>query len=409
MQTLLFFRPRTRLLGGISARLAARVAASLVAGLVAGANSVVPAQAERGGERAAQTGKPGKPGGAGPTKTKKPPTKLRKKKARKGRPPRVMAVGVDVVISAPLQETVPIIGRVVGREGGVISARTAGPVASVRVHVGDRVKKNQILALLVTRRLRARVSLQEADLRLAEQELARLERLRTNKSAAFPRARYDDSQQKVAKAKANLSIAMLELSYAFIRAPYPGVITKKQTEAGAFLRQGDPVVTMINDRNLELEADVPVSRIAGLTKGRKVSFAMADGRRFAATVRAVIPEQSSLTRTVAVRFTPAWDLNTVHVSVNQNVTLRIPVGAARIAISVHKDAVITRGSTRMVFVVVKKAKGPPIALPRKVKLGDSVGSRFIVLRGLKPGDLVVIRGNERLRPGTPVRPIQKRS
>jgi len=124
--------------------------------------------------------------------------------------------------------------------------------------VGDRVKKGQIIAVLVTERLRAQLSLQEAEVRLAEQELARLERLRANQSAAFPRARYDDAVQKVIKAKANLRIAKLELSYAFIRAPYPGVITKRHTEAGAYLRQGDQVVNIVNDRNLELEADVPV-------------------------------------------------------------------------------------------------------------------------------------------------------
>ena len=48
------------------------------------------------------------------------------------------------------------------------------------------------------------------------------------------------------------------------------------------------------------------------------------------------------------------------------------------------------------------------AVARKVDLGDSFGSRFEVLSGVEPGDLVVIRGNERLRPGQPVA-IRKRS
>jgi multidrug efflux pump subunit AcrA (membrane-fusion protein) len=40
---------------------------------------------------------------------------------------------------------------------------------------------------------------------------------------------------------------------------------------------------------------------------------------------------------------------------------------------------------------------------RPVKLGDAVGSRFEVVSGLKPGEKVVIRGNERLRPNSRVR------
>lgn len=388
-------------------RLRLFVCAGAALGLVAAAH----AQAERGGERAGQTGKPGKPAKPatgppqkGPSGKKSPPGK---------KPPggfrRAMAVGVDPVIKGPLQETVPVIGRVVGREGGVISARTPGPVEAIRVHVGDRVKKGQVLAVLVTERLRAQVELQAAELRLAQQELARLERLRANKSAAFPKARYDDAQQKVAKAKANLSIAKLALSYAYIRAPYPGVITKRHTEAGAFLRQGDNVVTMINDRNLELEADVPISRIGGLKQGRTVMFEIAGGKRLKATVRAVVPEQNALTRTVAVRFTPKLNFEKVTAAINQNVTLHIPVGAATTAVSVHKDAVISRGPVKMVFVVVRKPNGPAIALPRPVTLGEAVGSRFIVLRGLKPGDIVIVRGNERVRPGMPVRLLGRRS
>ena len=411
MPTPHFLRPRILLLAGLTA------AATVCAGMAP------PALAQRSGDQAAKTGntaKPGKkgksaaPGKTGPSKGgpgKSNPGKSKSKKGPKGPPRRArraMAVGVDKVIKAPLQETVPIIGRIISREGGVISARTPGPVEEIRVHVGDRVKKGQILALLVTARLRERVSLQIAELQLAQQELTRLERLRTNKSAAFPKARYDDAVQKVAKARVNLRIVRLELSYAHIRAPYPGVITKRHTEAGAYLRQGDNVVSMINDRNLELEADVPTSRVVGLTPGRKVRFELANGQFFPATVRAVVPEQNSLTRTVAVRFTPTWDPAKVTLAINQNVNLHIPVGSAKVAVSVHKDAVISRGPVKMVFVVVKKPRGPMVAVPRIVRLGEAVGSRFIVLGGVKPGDIVIVRGNERVRPGMPVRPLRRR-
>jgi multidrug efflux pump subunit AcrA (membrane-fusion protein) len=42
------------------------------------------------------------------------------------------------------------------------------------------------------------------------------------------------------------------------------------------------------------------------------------------------------------------------------------------------------------------------AQPRPVTVGASVGDRFEVIDGLAPGDLVVVRGNERLRPGQPI-------
>jgi multidrug efflux pump subunit AcrA (membrane-fusion protein) len=66
-------------------------------------------------------------------------------------------------------------------------------------------------------------------------------------------------------------------------------------------------------------------------------------------------------------------------------------------VSVHKDAVLRRQGRASVYVIENGT-----AQSREVTLGPAVGSRFQVKEGLKPGDIVVIRGNERLRPGQPV-------
>ena len=67
-------------------------------------------------------------------------------------------------------------------------------------------------------------------------------------------------------------------------------------------------------------------------------------------------------------------------------------------LTVHKDAVTVMQGNRMVFLVDKEK----LAQPRPVMLGSAVGGRFEVLEGLVEGDLVVVRGNERLQPGQEV-------
>jgi hypothetical protein len=64
---------------------------------------------------------------------------------------------------------------------------------------------------------------------------------------------------------------------------------------------------------------------------------------------------------------------------------------------VHKDAVTTRGKDKVVIVVIDNE-----ATPRSVRVGEAVGDRFTVLSGLQDGDIVVIRGNEGLRPNQKV-------
>ena len=307
-------------------------------------------------------------------------------------------VKVDEVKRQPLMQTVPIIGRLVARRAGIVASRSAGPVAEVKVQVGDRVETGDVLALLVTDSLQATLQLRQAELKQARQRLKRLENLRRSRSAAFARARDDDTMQDVAKAVANLRSAEIELANAEIRAPYRGVVTVRHTEAGAYLKVGDSVVTMVNDRDLEIEADVPSKRVHGLTAGRQITIEFEDGSRHRVTVRTVVPEENPMTRTRVVRLVPSFKGSTNGLAVNQSVTVHVPVGEPRDVISVHKDGVIHRQGKYIVFVV----EGDAVQI-RTVTLGEAVGSRFEVLTGLKAGDLVVVRGNERLRSGQKVR------
>lgn len=335
-----------------------------------------------------------------------------------GPPPAV--VGFDKVIIEPLHQTVAVIGRFVAKQTGDVAARISAPVEEYLVSIGDRVKKGDVLALLVkdsfewerNRRraevlsARAQIQTDRDTLQLLEQELKRLDGLR--KSPAFSEARYNDKAQEVARAKsqisrssaqlkaaeADLSLAELDLKYTEVIAPYPGAITRRHSEAGAYVSEGDPLVTLLDYTNLEIEADVPANRIAGLEAGRELDATFEDGVGLRATVRAVIPDENPRTRTRRVRFVPTFLNSASSSAANQSVTVRIPVGEIRDVVTVHKDAVLNRRGGQIVIV-----NNDGKADFRTVKLGEAVGPRFVVIEGLKENDEVVVRGNERIRPG----------
>ena len=339
-----------------------------------------------------------------------------------------MLVRVDTVKRVPLTQTVPVIGRLVAQMRGEVAARINGPVESFDVEVGDRVEAGQVIARLNATSLqarrdlfagklnetRAKLSVKKAELALARQEFKRLERLK--KSAAFSQGRFEDSRQKVAiakaemreaesaiaGAKADLQLAEINVYNAEVRASYAGVVTERLTEAGAYVQVGQAVIRVIADQSLEIEADVPFQHLAVLTPGTGVWVTLDDRSRHSAVVRAVIPSENPLTRTRTVRFVPNINISetTRPLAHDQSVTLEIPIGTGRNVLTVHKDAIVKRRGQDMVYVV----QGDD-ALPRPVRLGAAVGSRFEVLDGLKDGDKVVVRGNERLKPGDKVRII----
>lgn len=344
--------------------------------------------------------------------------------------PRVTMVGADPVEYRTMSQTVPITGRLVARQSGVVAARINAPVAEMLVEVGDKVFEGQPLVRLVSDRLehkkslalgslqRAQAALQtaKAQRNIVTQELQRLERLR--KSAAFNQARYDDKRLETLKAssameeaeaavrtaKADLALAELDIAYSEIKAPYPGTITRRHVDRGDYVSVGQTVLNLINANNLEIEADVPAARVAGLNEGTPVNATLANGASVALKVRAVIPEENPLTRTRAVRFTPDFQQTDYKFASNQTLTVLIPQGQARKVLSVHKDAILNKKGGTVVYAIKDgQAKLSP------VKLGEAIGSYFEVLSGLEDGDQVVTRGNERLRPNQPVQAMGSQS
>jgi RND family efflux transporter MFP subunit len=335
---------------------------------------------------------------------------------------RAALVEVDAVVLEPLRQTQPIEGRFVALRAGPIAAQSRGAVMRMLVSVGDRVEKGAVLAVLDTDRLEAEVARQQATVgyreaqvsgakaryQQANQELARMQKLR--KSSAFSGARLENltSASLVARleiaesaavletAKADLALAALNLERSRIIAPFAGVVSRRYIQAGAYVADGAPVVDLIDDQSLEIEADVPSSRVAGLTEGLLVTVEWEGIASQQAVVRAVIPQENAMSRTRAVRFTPKFDPRVVNAASGASATVRVPVGAARDVLTVHKDAVIEQGGYFVYIVDDGKA------LRKRVLLGEPSAGRFVVLEGLEAGMLAVTRGNERLRPGQPV-------
>jgi multidrug efflux pump subunit AcrA (membrane-fusion protein) len=73
-------------------------------------------------------------------------------------------VGVDEVRREPLVQTIPVIGRLVSLQSGVVASRTAGLVEKFSVEVGDSVERGAVIAVLDQDRLRANKALREAEL-----------------------------------------------------------------------------------------------------------------------------------------------------------------------------------------------------------------------------------------------------
>ncbi|MEM1065149.1 MAG: efflux RND transporter periplasmic adaptor subunit [Pseudomonadota bacterium] len=332
-------------------------------------------------------------------------------------------VGVAAVELREMSETVPVFAEVVAERDGIVAARVAGTVDQVHVLEGMTIGAGAPLVTLDTeltqielRQAEARLSEAEAGITVAEARMNRLEsaleRVEALRgTASFSEGRFDDAQGEVFEARGQLAeaearllnaeAAIAEVRYrieqAEILAPFSGTVLTVETNPGEFIASGAAVVRLLDTRTLEVEAQVPSRFIGALAEGQEVAATGDDGAVLMLKVRALLPTEEITTRTRPARFAAAENGALKNAAVGQALTVDIPTTQARQVLAVPKDALVQARGGWTVFI-----DEDGTAQPRPVEIGAASGNWFEVLSGLGEGDIVVTRGNERLRPGQPI-------
>ena len=302
-------------------------------------------------------------------------------------------------------------GAVESRTAGVVSSEVAGLVIELPAREGRTVRRDQPLARLRTTALELRLQaaagqLREAEARahLAETTLARARELFAQKVTS--EQQLDDAlselsawQGRLETLSAEIERIKFEIDRSTIRAPYGGTIIAERAEIGTWIDIGSPVVEMVSMDELEIRVDVPERYYRNLqSKGSvTVTFGSLPGLEVEGRVSAVIPRADPQARTFPLKVRIPNQGGRVGVGMLAEVAL--PAGETYRAIMVPKDAVVRQGQDLVVFLL----NGDQTVERATVTTSEGVGSWVVVEGGVKAGQKVITRGNERLQAGQPVR------
>jgi RND family efflux transporter MFP subunit len=332
-------------------------------------------------------------------------------------------VTTDLVTTTEVSETISVFGQVVAGRQSDIAIRVMGIAETAPLRAGDVVKKGDEVFRLDTERLQIDLEQADAELVIAEAGVAaaqaRADRLKKTlertqslvSNATVSQAQLDDrlgeyaealgnlqqAEARITAAKSGLRAAQYNLDNAVVHAPFDGTVLEVTAEVGEFVAAGASIARLLDNGALEVEANVPSRYIEAIQPGQTVMARTDSGGTMSLLLRAILPTEFSTTRTRPVRFT--FGEGSPQVAVGQSVALDIPVSAPEEVVVIPKDAVVQSGSGWQVFV---NEEGK--AAVRTVQIGRALGNTFEVLSGVAPGDEVVVRGNERLRPGQDIAP-----
>lgn len=320
------------------------------------------------------------------------------------------AVEAIPVVSREIIPTSTVLGTLEPRRRSIVATAIEGYVIEYPANEGQKVTAGQVLARLRDRELRieldvAKKVIEEArELhRLAAADLSRAQTLVakdavTQKALDAAVTEERTLSLRIPQAEARAELLQLDIDKKQVTAPFDGQIVEEHTEVGEWLARGGPVATLVDLETVRVRINVPERHIRFLEPGAELPVLVpATGRgAYHGEVLSVSGEGDPESRTFPVLVEIE---NDGRLRAGMSARAEVPAGEPRKAVVVPKDAIIVRGTQSLVYIV---GEGNRAEL-RPIVTGAASGSDLAVESGLDAGELVVIRGNERLQPGAPVR------
>lgn len=328
---------------------------------------------------------------------------------------RVTPVSVVEATTAPLSEEIPLTGSVTARRSSRISPKLDGFVAEVLVEEGDQVRAGEPLLKLdrvmaEIELTRAQAELDEAAARLKEakrqhDEAGSLVDKKHIAKTAFDAAGAEVtiSAAVVTRLEANLKRQQESLSRHTISAPFDGVVSEKLVEVGQWVETSTPLIEVVEVQPIRVDVPVPQRYFSFVDVGTPVSidFDAVPDRTFSASVTMKIPVGHETARTFPVRIEMDNADGTIAPGMSARVRLRLRRSDE--AVLLPRDSIVRKPDGSNSVWVVAQEDGVMKVRRVEVEVGRAQQDHIEILHGsLKTGDLVVIRGNEILRPGQTV-------
>jgi len=287
-----------------------------------------------------------------------------------------------------------------------LASEFEGIVSRLNFREGDEVLKETVLIELDSEVLQANIAAKRSNLKALEADLARQERDFNRTKALHDRnsisqSNYDQAFYGVEKLRAStnavhneLKAMITQLEKTHIKAPFDGVIAKRNVEIGEWVGKGNVVATLVATDTIEARLNIP-ARLIETLKSHKSFQAFIEKREIEVTLKSVIPVADTASRTFPVELNVPKDAGLIE---GMRIDVKVPTLKKQTSFMIPRDAVIKRFGQTVVFAAID---GMAVMIPVNV-IGYKMNLAAISGEGLAEKMRIVIKGNERIFPNMPV-------
>ena len=294
-------------------------------------------------------------------------------------------------------------GTVEEVSGSSLSFTTGGTIMQLKVKVGDRVSKGQLIASVDPTQVKNSYEMAHATKMQAEDAYKRMKQL--HDKGSLPEIKWVEAQSQLQQAVSAESIAKKSLADCNLYAPFSGVISEKYAEVGQNAAPGMPVVKLVTTKALNVKISVPESEMANIhvRQRARIQVQALDSKQYEGYVieKGVIADPISRSYCVKIRvegtdtdllpgMVSQVSLAKIDASLSSNggATILIPASLVQIADDNSRFVWIDEGGK---------------AVRRSIILAEYRSNGVVVTSGLKSGDKVIVEGQQKVSTGVRVK------
>ncbi|MBD2347131.1 efflux RND transporter periplasmic adaptor subunit [Anabaena subtropica] len=220
------------------------------------------------------------------------------------------------------------------------------------------------------------------------------------------KASVAQAQKAIQQAQANTEEQQVQLQFYRITSPFEGTVGNIPVKIGDFVSTSTPLLSITQNRPLEVNISVPLERGPQLRQGMPVEIMNTQGQVLGTSrVFFIAPNASNETQSILVK--ALYNNTNGQLRADQLVRARV-IWNQRTGVLVPTTAV-TRIAGETFVYVTETEKTPQgasqlVARQKRVQLGDIRGNDYQIIKGLQPSDTIVTSGLLNLRDGVPIVP-----
>ena len=295
-------------------------------------------------------------------------------------------------------ESLTLVGTLAANEWEEIKAELEAAVVEIGFEEGKRVTKGQLLFRLDESKLTTALAEAEVNLKLSKANYDRAQQLFRDKTIS--QQEFDQLSSRFEATQAAIAVKQRELKDTKIFAPFAGTMGARNVSNGQVIKKDTVLGQLVDLDPVKVEVNVPERFLSLLKLDQTIELRVAafPGRAFKGQVYFIAPQVDTTTRTALVKAKIANADGALKPGMFANLDLTLQLREA--AVVVPEPAIMVNADRAMLYVVDKDSA----AQIRPVKLGVRSAGVVEILEGVEAGQLVIVEGVQKVRPGAKVKP-----